>query len=258
MNSLQNDIKQLRYGNPGFHVALSTVILSVITFCIAILTPPLSGPLCKDGCFTYPFADISSRFPRDYYWMYPAMLLSILFIFLMVHIHYYAAATTQRYSLAALLFALIGSSTLLIDYFIQVSVIQPSLLRGETDGIAIFTQYNSHGLFIVLEEVGYTMISLALFSAIPVFSRNNKLEKAIRIVFFTCFVVAISGFILITAIYGIRREYRFELLVITIVWTTLIVGGILLARLFKLKTLTSELSFKSRSSFSGELKENLL
>jgi hypothetical protein len=54
-------------------------VLTIGTFAIAIATPPLAGPLCAGGCFTYPYSDIASRFPRDYYWMYPAMLLNLVY-----------------------------------------------------------------------------------------------------------------------------------------------------------------------------------
>ncbi|HLE00484.1 MAG TPA: hypothetical protein VJB59_09500 [Bdellovibrionota bacterium] len=34
----------------GFYVAATTAFLTAITFVIAVLTPPLSGPLCKGSC----------------------------------------------------------------------------------------------------------------------------------------------------------------------------------------------------------------
>jgi hypothetical protein len=33
--------------------------------------------------------------------------------------------------------------------------LQPSLLAGETEGIAMLSQFNPHGLFIILEEPGF-------------------------------------------------------------------------------------------------------
>jgi hypothetical protein len=35
-------------------------------------------------------------------------------------------------------------------------------MKGETDGIALITQYNEHGLFIAMEELGYITMSIAL------------------------------------------------------------------------------------------------
>ncbi|MCI0714215.1 MAG: hypothetical protein L0154_28930, partial [Chloroflexi bacterium] len=146
--------------NLGFYTAIAITILTIITFGIAFLTPPLSGPSCTDSCYEYPYHDIASRFPRDYYWMYPAMVLTLLFVVLLVIIHHYAADNRKVFSQIGLSFGLIAAAALLVDYFVQVSVIPPSLENGETDGIALLTQFNSHGAFIALEEVGYLMMSL--------------------------------------------------------------------------------------------------
>ncbi|MDD3654886.1 MAG: hypothetical protein PHO01_12050 [Desulfotomaculaceae bacterium] len=126
--------------NPlGFYTAISTTVLTLVTFGIAILTPPLSGPYCTGSCFEYPFLDIVSRFPRDYYWMYPSILLSLIFVVLMVCIHHYASKEKKVFSQIGLSFALISAAILISDYFIQISVIQPSLISGETDGIALLS-----------------------------------------------------------------------------------------------------------------------
>jgi hypothetical protein len=53
---------------------------------------------------------------------------------------------------------------LITDYFIQVSVIQPSLLAGETDGISILSQFNPHGIIKVLEEIGLMFMILSFFA----------------------------------------------------------------------------------------------
>ncbi|OPX90166.1 MAG: hypothetical protein A4E53_01052 [Pelotomaculum sp. PtaB.Bin104] len=112
----------------GFYAAISTTVFTMVTFGIAILTPPLSGPFCTGSCFEYPFSNIVSRFPRDYLWMYPAILLTLIYIVLIVCIHHYAAREKKLFSQIGLSFALISATILVTDYFIQISVIQPSLL----------------------------------------------------------------------------------------------------------------------------------
>ena len=218
---------------PGFYSAILTTALTTITFGIAICTPPVSGPFCKDSCIEYPFINIISRFPRDYIWMYPAMILTFLVVFLMVCIHYYAPAEKRVFSLTALCFTLLSSTLLFVDYFIQVSVIQPSLIRGETEGIALLTQYNPHGIFIALEEAGYLALAAAYLFITFVFSGANRLECAIRRILLIGFILAFGSFIFMTSIYGINLEYRFEVTVITIDWLVLIVFGILLSQVFK-------------------------
>lgn len=216
----------------GFYTAILTTVVTVITFVIAFLTPPLSGPFCTGVCFEYPYTDIILRFPRDYYWMYPAILLVVLFVVLMVCIHHYASGEKRVFSQIGLSFALISATILILDYFIQISVIQPSLLNVEFDGMAILTQYNPHGVFIALEDIGYLMMSAALLWAAPVFS-GSRLENAIRWIFITGFILAIFSLAIISIMYGIHREYRFEVAVISIDWIVLILSGILLSLVFK-------------------------
>jgi hypothetical protein len=132
-----------------------------------------------------------------------------------------------------LLFSILSATILVFDYYVQIFVIQASIVKGEFDGIAILTQYNPHGIFIAMEEIGYMIMSLTFLCLVPVFSNNNKLEKAIRWLFLLSFILTIFSFVLISVIHGIRREYRFEIAIITIDYFTLIIAGILLSKLFR-------------------------
>lgn len=217
----------------GFYTSILTAILTAITFGIAVLTPPISGPNCREGCVEYPYLDIASRFPRDYIWMVPAIVLVLLFVVLMVCIHYYAPQEAKVFSHIGLAFALISALLLVGDYFVQVSVIQPSLENGETDGIALLSQYNPHGLFIALEDIGYLMMSAALLCVVPVFSGRNRVESALRWIFIANFALAILALVGLSIQYGVNREYRFEVIVISLDWIVLIVAGSLLGVVFK-------------------------
>jgi len=216
----------------GYFIAIATSGVTFITFLIAILTPPLSGPFCTENCFEYPYLDIISRFPRDYYWMYPAMLLMLLFTGLMVCIHHFARESRRVFSLGGLAFGIIATLILFVNYFVQVSVIQPSLLSGEIDGIPLLTQYNPHGIFIALEEAGYIMMSLSLFSIAPVFS-GSRLQRSLRWLFSVGFFLTVISFIVISSIFGSHREYYFEVAAITINWTILIIGSFLTGLVFR-------------------------
>jgi len=213
----------------GYYISFATAILTLVTFAMAILTPPFSGPLCEAGCFQYPYTDILSRFPRDYYWMYPAMILVLFYLAMTACIHQIVPANKKHFSLISVAFSVMATLILFTDYFIQVSVIQPSLLAGETEGISILSQFNPHGIFIVLEEIGFVFMSISFFCYVPIFTT----EKAIKWTSMIGFFLTIISFIIITFIYGINREYRFELAVISIVWTELIVLSFLLKRYFK-------------------------
>jgi uncharacterized membrane protein YhaH (DUF805 family) len=148
----------------GFYIAFATALLTLFTFIIAFLTPPLSGPFCQDDCFQYPYHTIASRFPRDYYWMFPAMALCILYvIFILIICESEPNPKSKIWGKTAIVMAIMSSTVLLICYYTQVTVIQPSLLNNETEGIALWSQFNPHGLFIALEELGYILMNLSFF-----------------------------------------------------------------------------------------------
>lgn len=217
----------------GFWAAVLTAAFAVAAFAIAITTPPRSGPFCVSQCIAYPYADAASFVPRDYLWMYPGFLLGPLFVVLMVCIHHYASDEKEIFSHIGLSFALISAAVITTGYFIQLTVMQPSFLKGETEGLSLFSQYNPHGIFIALEDLGYLMMSAAFLFAAAVFTGREKIERIIRWILITNFVLAVGSLVVLSLYYGHDLEYRFECAVILIDWTTLIVSGALLSLVFK-------------------------
>jgi hypothetical protein len=233
---METNSKQLNgkenYARFGRIISLITSFLTVITFGIAICTPPLSGPFCTGSCFEYPFSEIASRFPRDYYWMYFAIILSFSYLIMMITIYQTAPENKKLFGMLGATFAIMASLILITNYFIQVSVIQPSVLAGETEGIALLTQFNPHGIFIVLEEIGFTLMIISFFVLFPIFDGSGTLEKTIKWAAITGFILAVVSFSLVTIVHGIHREYRYEVVIISITWLELIFISILIARYF--------------------------
>jgi hypothetical protein len=128
---------------------------------------------------------------------------------------------------------LISTTVLLADYFIQFAVIPISMMKGETEGIALLTQYNGHGIFIALEELGYITMSISLFFLAPVFSSSKPLEKSLRWMLFLPFIFNVLAFIVYSILFGIDRSYRFEVASISINWLFIIAVGILMSIFFK-------------------------
>jgi len=217
----------------GFWTAVAAALTTVLTFAIAILTPPLSGQLCREGCFNYPYLDIAARFPRDYYWMFAAIPATLLYVAWMVGLH--ERATPERRPVARLgvALAVMAALTLVGDYFVQLAVIEPSILAGESDGISLLTQYNPHGVFIALEELGYLLMSLSLACMAPALPKSTRLERAIRWLFVSGFVVnfAVLGWFLFK--FGHGRGYLFEIAVISVDWLVLIAGTVMTAVVFR-------------------------
>jgi len=217
----------------GFWTALFMSVLTVVTFAMAFATPPRSGPFCTiSSCVIAPYTNVAAFFPRDYVWMYPALLLTAVFVVFMACIHHYASDDKKLFSVLGLSFAVMSAALIMIDYFIQLTVIQPSLLRDETDGLSLISQYNPHGIFIALETLGYLLMSVAFLFAAPVFAGHDWVERTLHWVFILGFTLAMGSLIFLSLRYGHDLEYRFEVAVISIDWLVLIISGILVSIVF--------------------------
>jgi len=215
----------------GFCTSFLLTLVTLVSF--GVVVPPVTGPFCPGTCIEYPYLDILSRFPREYIWMYTSVLLCIFYVILMVCLHYYASSEKKVFSLAGLSFALLAAVVLVCNYFVQVSVVQQSLINGETNGIALLTQYNPHGIFIALEELGYLLMSISFFFIALVFFKRGRLANAIGLIFMVSFWLTMVSLIYIFMQFGVHREYIFECVVIVINWLVLIINGIMLSILFR-------------------------
>lgn len=217
----------------GFWIAVALAVLTATAFALGMATPPRSGPFCTGPCIAYPYTSAAPFFPRDYLWMYPGMLLTPLFLLLVACIHCGVEDGRKVLSLIALCFASIAAAIITVDYMVQIEVIAPSLLKGEMDGVALFTQYNPHGVFIALEDLGYLMLSAAFFFTGAALSRATRLESAIRWIFLGSSLLAFAGYLVFSWHFGPSLGYRFEITVIAIDWTVLVVAGVLLSIYFR-------------------------
>ncbi len=183
----------------------------------------------------YPFTSdvVAAQWPGDYLWMYPAMLLMLVFVAFAASVHEYAPSTRKTFSLLGLCFACVAAAVLLIDYFIQVTVMPLSLEKGQLDGWAMLTMYNPNGVFLALEELGFLLMSLTLALLAPVFTGKNRLERTIRWLFLLSFAAVVGALAAVSWVYGTDRRDAFEIIVISIVWLTLIVAGPLVAAVLR-------------------------
>lgn len=220
----------------GGWVALLTAGVAAAALGVGVTTPPRSGPFCSLAwagvCVTYPYTDVAAYVPRDYYWMYPALLLGPLFALLVLCIHQQAAVEQKIFSQVALLFAAMAATLLATNYFIQLAVIQPSLLKGETAGLTLFSQYNPHSIFIALEDLGNLLVGFAFLFLAPVFNQPGRLTQFLRRFFTVMGSLAVGGLLLYALYYGQDLEYRYEVFSIMIDWVGLIVAGLLLSIFF--------------------------
>jgi hypothetical protein len=215
----------------GFWSAIATAVIAVLHFIIGIMTPARSGPFAQPvDVIPYPYTDVASFIPGDYWWLYPGFLLAFAFVVLMACIHQWAPDDKKIFSQIGLSFALIYATVISVVYFLQLAVVQPSILSGETAGLSLFTQYNPHGIFIALEVLGYIVMSLAFLFTAGAFT-GRRVERAIRGLFIADFVLAAGSFVVLSLM---RYDLiAFEVTVITINWLVLIISGVLLSILFR-------------------------
>lgn len=211
----------------GVVAAWATTALTIVSFGLALTALPDEVP--------YPFATdrIAEQWPGDYWWMYAAMLLMAAFVAMVAAVHRYARPDRQLYSLLGVCAAVLSAAVLLIDYYVQVTVMQPSLEKRQLDGWALFTQYNPNGVFIALEELGYLLMALALLCLVPVFDGRDRVQRALRLLLTGCFALAIGALVAFSAVRGIDRGDDFEIAVISIVWLTLVAAGPLVATVLR-------------------------
>jgi hypothetical protein len=221
--------------NFGLYASLALTLLTFITWGFAMIAIPPVGPYCPGDCMTYPFSDLLAYYPRDYYWIYFVIFQLFAYLIFIVSIHFITPIENRLFSSLSVAFALISSIVLLIAYFVQFSVVPISVMKGEQDGIALLTQYNEHGIFIAMEELGYITMSISFLFLSFIFSNKNRLEKAIRVILLAAFILTVLAFVFYAFKFGIERSYRFEVASISINWLTTIVVGILVSIFIKNK-----------------------
>lgn len=76
-------------------------------------------------------------------------------------------------------------------------------------------------------------MSLSFLFMAPVFADKGRLEAVVRWVFIAGFVLTLFFLIVISINYGLDREDRFEVAVISIDWLVLVINGVLLSIVFR-------------------------
>jgi hypothetical protein len=165
--------------------------------------------------------------------MIPGVLLAPLFLVSAACLHFCVPQRGKPLTLLALCFATASAGLLTLDYFVQVLAVQPSLAHHEADGVAFLTQYNPHGAFLALEDLGYLMLAAAMLFA------GAAVPRSIRPGYGLCWLLLLAGglsfvtFIAMAAAFGSEMTLPFEIAVIVIQWPALIAIGILQALFFR-------------------------
>ncbi|MFH5834248.1 hypothetical protein [Halalkalibaculum sp. DA384] len=118
--------------------------------------------------------------PMGLVWLLtPSLLLGVSFVILMVSIHYCASENDKIWSHLGLTFATAYAVLIGIVYFVQLTLVVPRLMSGDTQDIQllIFTPFDS--FLYAVDILGYSFMSLATLFASRVFT-GEGLGKKVR------------------------------------------------------------------------------
>ena len=225
-----NNKEEQQFNKFGSLVSLGSILMVIISFSFAIFTSPKSGAYCPGRCIAYPYPNSTSLYPFDYIWMLLMSIALILYLILFTSIHF---KEKKIFSHLAMNFALLATLTLVTNYLIQILVIQSSLVDGEQEGIALLTQYNVHGIFIAMEVIGYIFMVISFGFLIFTINGSSKEEKWISIILYVSVILSAISFILLYSLLGLNTNDSFEIVVILIPLTALIILGLLFSKYFK-------------------------
>jgi hypothetical protein len=113
----------------------------------------------------------------------PSIILAPSLVALFVSVHHSVLPEKKVWSQAALAFACIYAPLCTVAYVVELSVVQPLVLRAQADKVALLTlaQYGTqpNTVFSAFDGLGYAFLSLACLFAAPIFG-GSRLARWIR------------------------------------------------------------------------------
>lgn len=180
-------------------------------------------------CLTYPYTD-ARYLPRDFWWMYPAAVAVLGFAALLAVLELSVPRRRRPVARLATLAATAGAVLVTAALTLQLAVVQPSIIRGEQDGLTFWTQYNPHGGFIALENLGYLLLSLALIAVAALVPGDGALRRTVRIAAGGLGALGALALPVQGALLGSNLDYTYEVTAISCVWTAIVIVPLLLTR----------------------------
>ena len=214
--------------------ALLSVSAALSLIVALAMAPPRSGPFCQlDTCIEYPFTDAAAYVPNDYVWMYLASLMTLVYVGWII----FTVSMRGPFGpggIVAIGIACMSGLTLLIAYGTQLMTVQPALLKSETGGLQLWSQYNPHGLFIALESIGYWLAGLSLLVLAPVMYGPQRAVKWLSGIAGVFGLAAVTLLPILAVVYRADLEYRYEVAAISVIWSSFILLGALGVYFFRM------------------------
>jgi hypothetical protein len=160
--------------------------------------------------------------------MYPALLAPVAFVLLAAGIHTATPARPFGPALAGLCLSTLAAGILVVDYGLQLSVVQPSLLAGEVSGLSLISQYNPHGIFIGLENTGYAVLAASFVCLGAALIRNpSRRNRPAGWVLVLGGALNLLLLVALAAIYRNTLDVRFEVPGLAVSYLVLAAAGVL-------------------------------
>jgi hypothetical protein len=167
-------------------ITLFNIVSSILMIPSWFLNPVLPWHGIESYASTFDSFQIAS--------MIPGFLVVLLFLPMMVAIHYISSPDREVFSMLGVVFAGISVAMLGFQYYSQVTVVRYNLVHGELETLGLFVLGNSHSFFWPLECLGYGFMSLSTLFAAFTFSRGS-LESWIRFLFIANGALGIGGLV---------------------------------------------------------------
>lgn len=163
-------------------------------------------------------------------WVIPCFLLALAFLTMISTVYTMVEEENKIWSLLALVFAVIYTTIMSTNYYIQMSLVRHNLIHKMTEGLSLWLYANYYPYTIpgALEGIGYFFMCLSFLCVSQVF-RQGKLERWIHWLFVAS---GISGLMVFTDPL-FKLPLILALIDLGVAGILLTVGPILLAFLFK-------------------------
>jgi hypothetical protein len=102
------------------------------------------------------------------------IVVAQLLVVLMACVHDGTPAARRVYSLGALSFTILFAAMVSINRYVQLTVVQQGLIRGEAEQLRLFLPYGQDSIMFSLEILGWCFfMSLAALCAAPIFTAGG-------------------------------------------------------------------------------------
>lgn len=112
----------------------------------------------------------------------PSLFLGPSFLAMMVSIHQSAPAEKKIWTHTGIAFAIIYTTLISINYFVQLTLVVPHMLHGETESVRFLLFKPFDSFLYSVDILGYSFMSLSTLFAAFAFRKTGK-EKSARLLF---------------------------------------------------------------------------